>query len=303
MLEELSRLSLELTCLLTFDERLNSFSENERRPGSRSSRLMAAAEDTNSLILPLDQGFQLWRLFETPEYKKLRESQEYIEQVSVELVDRKRREHRDGNSLLDQYFKNPKLDVKDLYGMAADLLLAGVHTTSFTTSFALYHLSKDQRVQDLLFDETLKVMPAIDDSLTSSMMNSEIPYARAVLKETFRLNPISVGVGRILNKDMVLGGYHVPKNVSTLIYLETLPLTPPPSFQTIVVTQNQISCRLEKYFANPHKFSPERWLKLEDQKQTDVNPHLVLPFGHGMRSCIARRFAEQNILILLLRVS
>lgn len=213
MLEELSRLNLELTCLLTFDERLNSFSEHERRPDSRSSKLMSAAEHTNSSILPLDQGFQLWRLFETSEYRKLRKSQEFIEQVSVELVDKKRNEHGDGNSLLDQYFKNPNLDVKDLYGMAADLLLAGVHTTSFTTSFALYHISKDQRVQDLLFDEALKILPKIDDLLTPSMMNSEIPFARAVLKETFRMNPISVGVGRILNKDMILSGYHVPKNV------------------------------------------------------------------------------------------
>ena len=213
MLEELSRLNLELTCLLTFDERLNAFSENERRPESRSSRLMAAAEETNSLILPLDQGFQLWRLFETPEYRKLRKSQEFIEQVSKELVDKKMSQHGDGNSLLDQYFKNPNLDVKDLYGMAADLLLAGVHTTSFTTSFALYHISNDQRVQDLLFGEALKIMPEINDSLTPSAMNSEIPYTRAVLKETFRLNPISVGVGRILNKDLILGGYQVPKNV------------------------------------------------------------------------------------------
>lgn len=218
MLEEISRLNLELTCLMTFDERLNAFSENERRPESRSSRLMAAAETTNSLILPLDQGFQLWRLFETSEYRQLRKSLEFIEEVSRELVDKKMSQHGNGNSLLDQYFKNPNLDVKDLYGMAADLLLAGVHTTSFTTSFALYHISKSQRVQELLFDEALKIMPTNDDPLTPSAMNSEIPYARAVLKETLRMNPISVGVGRILNKDLILGGYHVPKNVRNLIF-------------------------------------------------------------------------------------
>lgn len=71
--------------------------------------------------------------------------------------------------------------------------------------------------------------------------------------------------------------------------------------QTIIVTQNLISCRLEKYFADPLKFCPERWLKTDSK--SNINPFLVLPFGHGMRSCIARRFAEQNILIFLLRVS
>lgn len=74
------------------------------------------------------------------------------------------------------------------------------------------------------------------------------------------------------------------------------------SLQTTVVTQNQISSRLEKYFDDPSEFKPERWLKDENLKKPDINPYVSLPFGHGMRSCIARRFAEQNLLVLLLRV-
>lgn len=66
----------------------------------------------------------------------------------------------------------------------------------------------------------------------------------------------------------------------------------------MVVTQNMIACRLDKYFADPLKFLPERWI---EQKKS-FNPYLVLPFGHGMRSCIARRLAEQNMLVFLLRV-
>lgn len=213
MLNELSRLNLELTCLLAFDERLDSFSDKERLPDSRSSRLMKEAANTNERILPLDQGFQLWRLFETPMYRELRESQEYLEQVSVELVNKKMNQSGEGNSLLDQYLKNPNLNVNDLYGMAADLLMAGVHTSSFSTSFALYHISNDQRVQNLMYEEALKVLPSESDLLTPSTMNSEIPFTRAVLKESLRLNPISVGVGRISNHDMIIGGYHIPKDV------------------------------------------------------------------------------------------
>lgn len=39
-------------------------------------------------------------------------------------------------------------------------------------------------------------------------------YTKAVIKESLRLNPISVGVGRILQTDVVLNGYQVPKGVS-----------------------------------------------------------------------------------------
>jgi ecdysteroid 22-hydroxylase len=38
-------------------------------------------------------------------------------------------------------------------------------------------------------------------------------YTKAVIKETFRLNPISVGIGRILQTDVVLSGYGVPEGV------------------------------------------------------------------------------------------
>lgn len=86
MLDEVSRLSLELVCLLAFDERLDSFSESERRPESKSSKLIRASEETNRITLPTDQGYQLWRFFETSDYRKLRQSQEFMEQVAIELV-------------------------------------------------------------------------------------------------------------------------------------------------------------------------------------------------------------------------
>lgn len=68
-----------VVCLMAFDIRMNSFSEDELKPDSRSSKLIRAAEITNSCLLPLDQGLPLWRYLETPVYKKLRTSQEYIE--------------------------------------------------------------------------------------------------------------------------------------------------------------------------------------------------------------------------------
>lgn len=72
-----------------------------------------------------------------------------------------------------------------------------------------------------------------------------------------------------------------------------------------MVTQNQVTCRLPEYFNDPDSFIPERWLRLNMNKtntEVSVHPYLVLPFGHGPRSCIARRLAEQNIQMVFLRV-
>ena len=55
-----------------------------------------------------------------------------------------------------------------------------------------------------------------NDEITTEMLK-KATYTKAVLKETFRLNPISVGIGRILQCDTVLSGYQVPKGVSIQI--------------------------------------------------------------------------------------
>lgn len=70
----------------------------------------------------------------------------------------------------------------------------------------------------------------------------------------------------------------------------------------MIVSQNQVSCRLDKYFEQPEEFVPERWLKTHPYFKQH-HPYLVLPFGHGPRSCIARRLAEQNMLIVLMKVN
>lgn len=68
-----------MICFLAFDVRMESFTEKERDSSSRSSRLIQAAEDSNSCLIPLDQGLPIWRYIETPVYRKFRSSQEYLE--------------------------------------------------------------------------------------------------------------------------------------------------------------------------------------------------------------------------------
>lgn len=72
------------------------------------------------------------------------------------------------------------------------------------------------------------------------------------------------------------------------------------------MTHNFVACRLDKNFNDPEQFIPERWLTRNRDgtkiKTNDVHPFLVTPFGHGMRACIARRMAEQNMIMTIIRV-
>ncbi|CAH1104790.1 unnamed protein product [Psylliodes chrysocephalus] len=284
-LPELSRLFLELTGQNTLDIRFNSFTVHERKKYSRSSQLMNAALLTNSCILKTDNGPQLWRKFDTPLYKKMKRSQEYMELVAIDLISLKMSLFMDKDnsspSLVDSYLSSPEIDFKDIIGVVCDFLLAGIDTSTYTTSFLLYHVANNPSVQDRIYEESLKMLPVKDGDVTDDMLK-EAYYIKAVLKESLRLRPVSVGVGRILQSDTQFSGYYIPAG-------------------TTIVSQNQISCKLEKYFAFPDKFLPERWLK-NHALYKQPHPFLLLPFGHGPRSCIARRLAEQNMIILLLKL-
>lgn len=79
----------------------------------------------------------------------------------------------------------------------------------------LYHLAKNPEAQQRLYEEACQLLPHPTSALEATKLNTGASYARAALKESLRLNPISIGVGRNTNNDMILSGYHVPKGVRT----------------------------------------------------------------------------------------
>ncbi|KAL1139025.1 hypothetical protein AAG570_009086 [Ranatra chinensis] len=285
----LSRLNLELTWSAVFGERLYSFDSSNLCENSIPSQIITAAEGANTSILGTDNTANIWKWFKTPLYVRLERHLTFIERIVLDTIDKlskekKHSQHDDRytGSLIAQYLNCPAVDVKDVVGMAVDLILGGIDTTTFTSCFILYHLGVNKQIQEKLKDETCILLTAKNSPVTSDILN-KATYTRAVLKEVFRLNPISVGISRLIKEDCNFSGYFVPAG-------------------TAVITQNQVACLSEKNFLQPYAFIPERWIR-GSESFTPVSPFLVLPFSHGPRTCIARRLAEQNLLTFIAKVS
>ncbi|VVC39583.1 Cytochrome P450, E-class, group I,Cytochrome P450,Cytochrome P450, conserved site [Cinara cedri] len=284
---ELSRLFLELTYYAAFDKRLQRFKDEEWHCNSECSRLIRAAQDINSAILKTDNGPQLWRRFDTPMYRNIKKGHEHIEKIAIKAINEKLTGIQASttesckSSLLNEYLRSDDTDFKDVVGMTVDTLLAGVDTGTYSCCFGLYYLSTNPDAQRKMYAEARALLPDTDTAVTETVLE-RATYAKAVIKEMFRMNPISVGVGRVLPTDCSFSGYRVPAG-------------------TVVVTQNQVSCRLDEYFRRPDAFVPERWLK-DSVEYEPVSPYLVLPFGHGPRTCIARRLSEQFLQVILIKI-
>ena len=79
----------------------------------------------------------------------------------------------------------------------------------------MYHLARHEDIQEKLRIEATQFLTN-HEPITADVLRSA-SYTKAVIKESLRLNPISVGIGRILQTDTILNGYQVPKGVRCII--------------------------------------------------------------------------------------
>ena len=135
-----------------------------------------------------------------------------------------------------------------------------------------------------------------DSPITADTL-AKLPYLKAFVKETFRLWPNGTEVSRYCeqvtgsptlwtptpsySQDLVLSDHHIPAGTH-------LDLNPSVHFKD------------PDLFPEPAVHSPERWLR--DGAGSSVHPYILTPFGHGTRMCAGRRFAEQDLYVLLARV-
>jgi Cytochrome P450 len=78
----------------------------------------------------------------------------------------------------------------------------------------MHMLAINPAKQDKLRDEINQALPTKDSAFTVDNMKN-LPYLRAVIKETLRLRPAVIGTLRATGQDLVIQGYQIPKGVMT----------------------------------------------------------------------------------------
>jgi len=200
---------------------------------------------------------------------KIRDEQGIVRPDMIQLF----METRDTNRELS-------FDINEMSAQAFIFFLAGFDTVSTTICFAQYELAVNPDVQKKLRIEIENVLKETNGKLTYEVVNNQ-KYLDAVIKEVLRLYPMTSFLDRICVKDF-----------------EMPPATPDGKPFTIkpgeyILFPNFSLHRDPKYFPEPDKFNPERFLN------SDVDNSVYIPFGIGPRICIARRFAIMEIKIIL----
>ncbi len=144
------------------------------------------------------------------------------------------------------------------------LLVAGHETTATALAWAFERLLRTPRVLE---------------RLTAELATGSGDYLDAVVRETLRLRPVIMGVGRVVRgAPFQVGGYEIPPGVEIN-----------PSIAAIH--------RREDRYPDARAFRPERFLG-PDAPDT----YTWLPFGGGTRRCVGASFATFEMQIVIQRV-
>ncbi|KAJ8977307.1 hypothetical protein NQ317_009325 [Molorchus minor] len=285
-INELYKWSLESIGTVALNKRLDCLNMNLEK-GLETQKFISSVIRANELMYYLEFFVPIWKVVSTPHWKEFVQNlnvvtetaHKYIDKALAEKIPEDVPEHK-----LSILHRLVKVDQKFATAMVTDMLAAGVDTTGKTLGAALYFLARNPEKQARLRKEAMQNLPVKNSPVTNEVL-SKSPYLKAVIKETTRLSPIGIANMRQTVKDLVLGGYRIPKN-------------------TEAVTFHLVSS-LTNGFKEPEKFIPERFLRTTSDEYSAKNAHpfATLPFGFGARSCIGKRLANLELEVALIKIS
>ncbi|CAG0914444.1 unnamed protein product [Notodromas monacha] len=249
---------------------------------SDAQKMITATNETFDALNITENGAPFWMFFPSRAYNRLIKAQDTFTEIALKYI-RKVLEDVQKNpdtdeqdaSVLQLFLSKDELTQDDVLLLILDLLMAGIDTTSHSMGFLLYHLAKNPEKQAKLRAEVDEVVGGKSEAITAKALNS-LSYLKACIKESMRLLPVTSGILREFNKDVIIRNYLIPKG-------------------TWVVAATLAASRDSKYFSDPDEFKPERWMR---GTREDIHPYATIPFGHGLRMCLGRRFAEQEMWLL-----
>jgi len=286
---ELSNLTLSIICHAGFG--YNYIVEQEKAAGN------CYRNDLNSLLDEVNQRildpFLWWNMFFPERKRKTQRALASWTKLLDRIVSKRIESFQKGNipdlqDLLDIMLQESqgseaKLTKAEFRDHCMTFLMAGHETTSTTLLWIFFELSKNQEILELCHQEIDYVYKSNESCKYVDYEDlSKFSYINQVVKEALRLHPPIPIFARQTVEGCQLGQYKVP--AGAIVSINLLALHQHPDF-----------------WENPDSFIPDRFNE-KNIKTTIKHPFQFIPFSAGPRNCIGQRFAQMEIIVILVRI-
>ncbi|KAJ8982605.1 hypothetical protein NQ317_005077 [Molorchus minor] len=183
-----------------------------------------------------------------------------------------------GIQIKKRYDENSQFTEQELTEEVNTFIIAGSDTTASTSSFALVAMGLHQDLQQKVFEEVIDVIGP--DRAVEPADLPHLKYTERFVKETLRIFPVAGFVVRAVEEDVDIGDHVLPSGSSVI-------------FGILRAHTN------EKYWPDPYKFDPDRFLPEEVAKR---HPCTYVPFSYGPRNCIGMKYGMMSIKTLIATV-
>ncbi|CVL10492.1 related to pisatin demethylase [Fusarium proliferatum] len=170
--------------------------------------------------------------------------------------------------------ENQKLSKDELIDITMQVIAAGHETTASALLWTTYALSQDQKSQQRLRTEIIKL--STNDMTAKSI--DELPYLDNVIREALRLYSPTLIIPWEALEDIEIAGVRIPKGTTVQLVPAITQLNP------------------EIWGPDVETFNPDRWDHLSGDS---LSPYAMETFSNGPRMCPGKALALLNMKVLL----
>ncbi|UQA56678.1 cytochrome P450 [Polyangium aurulentum] len=267
---DMMRLTLDIVARAMFGTEVPGAAETV---GRAVVAMMERFNDTTLLVFPWLERLPL------PGNLRFHEAMRTLDAIVLRLVRERREKGGGGTDLLGMLLAaqdeaGAGLSDRELRDELMTIFLAGHETTALALSFAFVLLSQNPAVEERMVREIDEVLAGRTPEAADV---ARLRFTHAVVLEVMRLYPPVWGIGREALEDVTIGGYHIPRGSQLWL-------------------MQWVNHRDPRYFPEPDRFSPERWL---DGLERRLPRFAYYPFGGGPRICIGNAFATMEAVLVL----
>ncbi|KAH7978106.1 hypothetical protein HPB49_004486 [Dermacentor silvarum] len=181
---------------------------------------------------------------------------------------------------LKAHLQDSRYSIDEVKKDIDSLLFAGTDTTTSAVGWAFYMLGLHPKVLARVHQELDDIFGSDTERDITGDDLKRMKYLDICFKESLRLFPPAPIIGRVLDEDLVVDGYKIPKGVTCFVNIYSLHRNP-------------------ECFKDPDLYIPERFLTPEVRNR---HPFSYIPFSGGPKNCLGQRFALLEAKTLLAKV-